>query len=155
MSLASVATFLAEKAPEISVIRLQSSTATVALAAEGHGVEPAQIAKTLCIKAGEQAILIVTCGTARLDNRKFKAFFGTKAKMPDAAEVEALTSHPVGGVCPFGLPRPMPVYCDVSLKAFGEVIPAAGDPHSAVRISPARLANLVEAQWIGVCQIAA
>jgi prolyl-tRNA editing enzyme YbaK/EbsC (Cys-tRNA(Pro) deacylase) len=146
MSVASVTAFLAEKAPDISIVRLQTSTATVALAAEGHGVQPAQIAKTLCIRAGEQAMLIVTCGTARLDNRKLKALFGTKAKMPGAAEVEALTSHPVGGVCPFGLPLPMPVYCDISLKAFGEVIPAAGDPHSAVRISPARLAELAAAQ---------
>ena len=108
MSVSSATAFLAESAPDISIIRLQSSTATVALAAEGHGVEPAQIAKTLCIKAGEQSMLIVTCGTARLHNKKFKALFGTKAKMPDAAEVEVLTSHPVGGVCPFGLPRPMP-----------------------------------------------
>ena len=72
--------------------------------------------------------------------------------MPEADEVVALTGHPVGGVCPFGLANPLPVYCDLSLQAFDEVIPAAGSTHSALRISPTRLAALVEAEWVDVAQ---
>ena len=72
--------------------------------------------------------------------------------MPDAEEVVALTGHPVGGVCPFGLATPLPIYCDISLKAFDEVIPAAGSTHSALRISPGRLVELVGAQWADLCQ---
>ena len=152
MTLASVRAFLAANAPDIEIIELPDSTATVELAARGHGVLPAQIAKTLCLRVGERALLVVTSGTARLDNKKAKAVFGGKPKMPEAAEVEALTSHPVGGVCPFGLPTPLPVYCDISLKAFDEVIPAAGSTHTALRIDPDRLAALVGAQWVDVSQ---
>ena len=122
------------------------------MAAEGHGVEPGQIAKTLSMRVGDRIILVVTRGDARLDNRKIKAAFGGKAKMLAPDEVEALTGHPVGGVCPFGLATPLPVYCDVSLKAFDEVIPAAGGPHSALRIDPARIVELTAASWVDVCQ---
>ena len=108
MSLASVRAFFAEKAPDIAVIELEASTATVAEAAEGHGVAPAQIAKTLSIRVGDHVALVVTRGDARLDNRKAKAVFGGKVRMLDLGEVEAVTGHPVGGVCPFGLPRPCP-----------------------------------------------
>jgi prolyl-tRNA editing enzyme YbaK/EbsC (Cys-tRNA(Pro) deacylase) len=152
MTLQSVRAFFAEKAPDVDILELAESTATVALAAAGHGVEPGQIAKTLCLRIGDKAFLVVTRGDARLDNKKVKEAFGGKAKMPEAAEVEALTGHPVGGVCPFGLATPLPVYCDISLKAFGEVIPAAGSTHSALRISPARLAALTEATWVDVMQ---
>lgn len=153
MSLESVRAFFAERAPDIAVIELQTSTATVAEAAAGHGVSPAQIAKTLSIRIGEQVALIVTRGDARLDNKKAKAFFGGKVRMLDLAEVEALTGHPVGGVCPFGLQAPLPVYCDISLEAFDEVVPAAGSTHSSVRIAPARMAALTEATWADVCQV--
>src|SRR4051812_15821846 len=102
MSLDSVRAFLAEKAPDISVIELTSSTATVALAAQGHGVTPAQIAKTLSLRVRDQDFLVVTSGDARLDNRKLKAAFGGKARMLSAEEVMAVTGHPIGGVCPFG-----------------------------------------------------
>lgn len=152
MSLQSVRAFFAEKAPDLHVIELDTSTATVALAAEAHGVEPGQIAKTLAFRMGERNLLIVARGDARIDNRKIKETFGSKAKMLDADSVLALTSHPVGGVCPFGLATPLPVYCDVSLRAFEEVVPAAGSIHSAVRISPTRMAELVEAEWVDVCQ---
>jgi prolyl-tRNA editing enzyme YbaK/EbsC (Cys-tRNA(Pro) deacylase) len=152
MSLQSVKDFFARKAPEIEVIELPESTATVELAAKGHGVAPAQIAKTLCLKVGDRALLVVASGTARLDNKKAKATFGGKVKMPDADEVVALTGHPVGGVCPFGLANPLPVYCDISLKSFDEVIPAAGSTHSALRISPARIAELTDAEWVDVSQ---
>jgi prolyl-tRNA editing enzyme YbaK/EbsC (Cys-tRNA(Pro) deacylase) len=152
MSLDSVRAFLAEKAPDIAVIELSTSTATVALAAQGHGVTPAQIAKTLSLRVREQDLLVVTSGDARLDNKKFKAAFGGKARMLGAEEVLAVTGHPIGGVCPFGLATPLPVYCDVSLKAFDEVVPAAGSAHSALRINPLRMAELAGAQWVDVCQ---
>ena len=153
MSLQSVRAFLAERAPDIEIVEATTSTATVALAAAAHGVEPARIAKTLSLRLGEEVILIVMSGTARLDNRKFKDRFGAKAKMLDADEVVAATSHPVGGVCPFGLPRPLRVYADLSLRAFDETVPAAGDTHAAIRISPDRLVELTAAEWVDVAQV--
>ena len=152
MSLQSVRGFLAVRAPDIEIIELQNSTATVALAAEGHGVEPGQIAKTLSLRVGDRCFLVVARGDARLDNKKVKAVFGGKASMLNPDEVLAITGHPVGGVCPFGLATPLDVYCDVSLKVFDEVVPAAGSTHSAVRISPQRMAEIVAAQWVDVCQ---
>ena len=152
MSLESVRAFLAQKAPDIAIIEMDTSTATVAQAAEAHGVEPSRIAKTLSLRVGERSFLVVTSGTARLDNRKVKAAFGGKVSMLDAEQVRSLTGHPVGGVCPFGLATPLPVYCDVSLKAFDEVVPAAGSIHTAVRIDPRRMAELVGADWVDVCQ---
>ncbi|MBE7249282.1 MAG: YbaK/EbsC family protein [Actinomycetospora chiangmaiensis] len=154
MSLASVRAFFAEKAPDVAVLELETRTATVAEAAAAHGVAPAQIAKTLSLRVGDQVVLVVTRGDARLDNKKAKAVLGGKVRMLDLAEVEAVTGHPVGGVCPFGLSAPLPVYCDVSLKAFDEVVPAAGSTHSAVRIAPERMAALTAATWVDVCQAA-
>ena len=151
MSLDSVKAFLAARAPDLAVIETVESSATVLLAAAAHGVEPGQIAKTLSLRIGERVLLLVTRGDARLDNRKTKAALGGKPRMLDPAEVESLTGHPVGGVCPFGLATPLPVYCDVSLRAFDEVVPAAGSTNSALRITPKRLADLVGAQWIDVC----
>ncbi|MBX3583959.1 MAG: YbaK/EbsC family protein [Rhizobiaceae bacterium] len=152
MSLESVRAFLSEKAPDITVIVTGESSATVELAAAAHGVKPEQIAKTICLRAGDRVMLVVAKGTARLDNRKFKDTFFAKPRMLGPDEVVELTSHPVGGVCPFGLPQPLPVYCDVSLKAFDIVVPAAGATNSAVRIAPQRMAELADAQWIDVCQ---
>jgi prolyl-tRNA editing enzyme YbaK/EbsC (Cys-tRNA(Pro) deacylase) len=152
MSLDSVRAFFAAHAPDIAVMVTSESSATVQLAAAAHGVEPARIAKTLSLRVGERVVLVVARGDARLDNRKAKTVFGAKPRMLDLTEVEALTGHPVGGVCPFGLATPLPVYCDVSLKAFDEVVPAAGSTHSAVRISPERLAALTNAEWVDVCQ---
>jgi len=152
MSLETVKSFLAANAPDLAVIELPESTATVALAAAAHNVEPGQIAKSLSLRVNEQIILIVTRGDARLDNKKFKAHFGVKAKMLDTADVQAHTSHPVGGVCPFGLPETVAVYCDVSLQAFDEVLPAGGAINAAVRVPPLRMAELVNAQWIDVAQ---
>lgn len=151
MSLQSVRQFFAEHAPDIEIIELNQSTATVALAAAAHRVEPGQIAKTLSLKVQDRVILIVAKGDARLDNKKLKDAFGAKARMLSSDEVVTLTGHPVGGVCPFGLENPLPVYCDVSLKQYAEVLPAAGAIHSAVRISPERMAQLTEADWVDVC----
>ena len=152
MSIESVRAFFAEKAPEIAVIESSMSSATVALAAEAYGVEPARIAKTLCLRIGERVVLIVASGTSRMDNKKVKALFGGKPKMLGVDEVADITGHEVGGVCPFGLKTPLPVYCDASLKAFDEVVPAAGSTHSAVRIAPSRMAELVGAEWVDVCE---
>jgi prolyl-tRNA editing enzyme YbaK/EbsC (Cys-tRNA(Pro) deacylase) len=152
MSLHSVRAFLAERAPDIEILQANTSTATVALAAEAHGVRPAEIAKTLSLRLNGDVILLVMSGEARLDNRKYKDRFAAKAKMLDAAEVVEATSHPVGGVCPFGLPRPLRVYADVSLRAFEIVVPAAGDTHSAMRIAPERLVQLADAEWVDVAQ---
>jgi len=152
MSLETVRAFLAAHAPDVEVLVTEASSATVALAAAAHGVEPAQIAKTICLRVGEQTMLIVAGGMSTLDNRKFKDRFGGKPRMLDANEVVATTSHPVGGVCPFGLPAPLPVYCDVSLRIFDEVVPAAGATNAAVRLSPQRMAEIVGAEWVDVCQ---
>ncbi|CAN5311170.1 YbaK/EbsC family protein [soil metagenome] len=155
MSLESVRAFFAAHAPDIDVIVSEKSSATVALAAEAFGVTPAQIAKTLSLRVGDRVVLVVTKGTARLDNRKARTALGSKPRMLGADEVVGLTGHPVGGVCPFGLTTPLQVYCDVSLKEFDEVLPAAGSPNSAVRIAPLRMAELVGAEWVDVCQEAA
>ena len=152
MSLESVRTFFAQNAPDIDVIVTEASSATVQLAAEAHGVEPDQIAKTICLRIGEEVVLVVTAGTRRLDNRKFKDRFGVKPRMLGAEEVVKITSHPVGGVCPFGLPTPLKIFCDVSLKAFDAVVPAAGATNSAVRIAPERMAQLTHAEWADLCQ---
>src|SRR3981189_353096 len=152
MSLESVRAFFAENAPDIAVIQSPLSSATVALAAEAYGVEPGRIAKTLSLRIGERVVLIVASGTSRMDNRKLKARFGGKPKMPGIAEVAEITGHEVGGVCPFGLKAPLPVYCDLSLKAFDEVVPAAGSTHSAVRIAPSGMAGMGDAEVMDVCR---
>jgi prolyl-tRNA editing enzyme YbaK/EbsC (Cys-tRNA(Pro) deacylase) len=152
MSLESVRAFFAEKAPDIAVIESPISSATVALAAKAYGVEPARIAKTLSLRIGERVVLIVASGMSRMDNKKVKARFGGKPKMLGGNEVADITGHDVGGVCPFGLKTPLPIYCDISLKAFDEVVPAAGSTHSAVRITPSRMAELVKAEWVDVCE---
>jgi prolyl-tRNA editing enzyme YbaK/EbsC (Cys-tRNA(Pro) deacylase) len=152
MSLESVRAFFAERAPDIAVVESPLSSATVALAAQAYGVEPARIGKTLSLRIGERVVLIVTSGTSRMDNKKVKALFGGKPKMLGLDEVAEITGHEVGGVCPFGLKTPLPVYCDVSLQVFDEVVPAAGSINSAVRIAPSRMAELVGAEWVDVCQ---
>src|SRR5260221_9055247 len=131
MSIESVRAFFAEKAPDISVIESTISSATVILAAEAYGVEPARIAKTLSLRIGDRVVLIVAAGTSRMDNKKVKAAFGGKPKMLGLDEVAGTTGHEVGRVGPFGLRTPLPVYCDVSLKAFAVVVPSAGPTHSA------------------------
>jgi prolyl-tRNA editing enzyme YbaK/EbsC (Cys-tRNA(Pro) deacylase) len=151
MSLESVRAFLAEKAPDVPIVELEMSSATMTLSA-AWAIEPAQIAKTLSVRAGDRNVLLITCGNARVDNRKAKAALGGKVRMLPPDEAAAITGHPVGGVCPFGLATPLPIYCDVALKAFHEVVPAAGSTHAAIRIDPIRLADLVGAQWVDVCE---
>lgn len=147
-----VKAFFAVKAPHIKIIELPTSTATVALAAEAHGVEPGQIAKTLSFEVNQETILIVTSGDARIDNRKFKDAFSTKPRMLDATVVETKTGHPIGGVCPFAVPDNLKIFCDISLQSYDIVVPAAGSINSAVKISPAEMADITNAQWIDVCK---
>lgn len=151
MSLASVQADLAARAPDLSVIVTDASTATVQLAAEVHGVEPGQIAKTLCIRVKDEEFLLVTRGDARLDNQKSKSAFGGRPRMLGAEDVLRLTSHQVGGVCPFGLPAPLPIYLDVSLKIYDLVIPAGGSTHASVRLTVDRLAELCGSKWADAC----
>jgi prolyl-tRNA editing enzyme YbaK/EbsC (Cys-tRNA(Pro) deacylase) len=151
MSLDSVRAFFAAWQLDVPIIELDVSTATVALAAEAHGVEHGRIAKTLAFRLADgRAVLLVASGDARVNHRKFKDALG-KGKMLSAEEVVALTGHPVGGVCPFGLAQPLPIYLDVSLRQYDEVLPAAGAVHSAVRLAPALIAELTAGEWVDVC----
>ncbi len=153
MSLESVRTDLAARAPDLAVEVTDNSTATVQLAAEVHGVEPGQIAKTLCIRIRDEEVLLVTRGDARLDNQKSKSAFGGRPRMLGAEDVLRLTSHQVGGVCPFGLPAPLPIFLDTSLKIYDLVIPAGGDTHASVKLSVDRLAELCGNKWVDACQL--
>lgn len=151
MSIESVRNFFAAKGVDIPIIELDTSTATVELAAAAHGVDPGRIAKTLAFRLTDRIVLILARGDARIDNRKFKEALG-KGRMLPAEEVEMLTGHPVGGVCPFGLATDLPIFMDESLKDFDEILPAAGSINSAVRLAPQDLRELVEGTWIDVCK---
>lgn len=153
MSLQSVRDFFQARGLDLPIVELGVSTATVALAAEAHGVEPGRIAKTLAFRlSGGQVILLVARGDARIDNQKFKATFG-KGKMLPPDEVAEMTGHPVGGVCPFGLAQPLEVCLDKRLEDFDEVLPAAGSVNSAVRLTPALMATLTGGRWVDVCSL--
>ncbi|MCI7703277.1 MAG: YbaK/EbsC family protein, partial [Clostridiales bacterium] len=132
MSIERARAHLAKYGLEDRIRELTVSSATVALAAEALGCEPARIAKTLSFENGEGAILVIAAGDARIDNAKFKHRFGMKAHMLSAERVEPLIGHGVGGVCPFGIHEGIPVYLDESLKRFDIVYPAAGTAASAV-----------------------
>ena len=153
MSLASVRSWLAQNAPDLELIEVEESTATVETAAKALGVEPARIAKTLAVRAGNEVFLLVTRGDARLDNGKSKAEFGARPRMLGAEETLSLTSHPIGGVCPFGLASPLPVYLDISLRPFDWVYPAAGSLNTSVRVTPERLFELVASRWVDLCRL--
>ena len=154
MSLESVKAWLAAKAPDLLLIEVEGSTATVDTAAEALGVEPGRIAKTLTVRAGELLFLLCTRGNARLDNRKCKEALGARPRMLGPEETLEITGHPVGGVCPFGLKQPLPVYLDVSLKAFDVVYPAGGSRNTSVEIPTERLFDLVAERWVDLCTLA-
>lgn len=153
MSLESVRAWLAEHAPDLRLIEVAESTATVAAAAAALGVEPGRIAKTLAVRVGDMIFLLVARGDARLDNAKTKATFGGRPRMLGPEETLALTGHPVGGVCPFGLATPLPVYLDVSLRHFDLVYPAAGSLNTSVEVTPERLFALVGKDWVDMCKL--
>ena len=153
MSAESVRAWIAEHAPDLTIIEAEGTTATVDTAAAELGVEPGQIAKTLAIRAGEHLFLLVARGNARLDNRKCKDEFGARPRMLGPEEAFEVTGHPVGGVCPFGLKAPLPVYFDISLKAFDLVYPAGGSRNTSVEVSPLRLFDLVGDRWVDLCTL--
>lgn len=133
-------------------IQNATSSATVELAAQALGCEAGRIAKTLGFVTKQGPIVIVAGGTAKIDNAKYKAVFNEKARFMKLDEVETLTGHPVGGVCPFALNPQVKVYLDASLKAFDPVYPAAGAPDNAVKLSLQELQTLTGGQWIDVCK---
>ena len=156
MSLESVREHLKQYHADDRIIVLGQSSATVDEAAEALGVSPARIAKTLSFKTKEGAILIVAAGDTKIDNKKYKAEFGLKAKMLTADEVQAYTGHEVGGVCPFGLAENLPIYLDESMKRFDTLFPACGSRNSAIELSCGEIEAFSGAvRWVDVCQLAA
>jgi prolyl-tRNA editing enzyme YbaK/EbsC (Cys-tRNA(Pro) deacylase) len=135
------------------IIEMEESTATVAEAAAALGVIPARIAKSISLKHGDGAIIVVTAGDMKLDNRKYKEYFGIKAKMLSPEEALALTGHAVGGVCPFGLPPGLAVYLDVSMKRFDTVFPACGSGNSAIELTLEDLCTYSQSKaWVDLCK---
>ena len=153
MSLESVRAWLRDHAPDLPLIETEESTATVLTAAAALGVEPGRIAKTLAVRVNDRVFLLVARGDARLDNQKTKAGFGGRPRMLGPEETFELTGHPVGGVCPFGLATPLPIHCDVSLRVYDTVFPAAGSLNSSVEVAPERLATLIGADWVDLCRL--
>ena len=136
------------------IIELDTSSATVELAAQALGTGPERIAKTLSFMGRDHALLVVCAGDCKIDNHKFKETFHVKARMLKADEVEKYTNHAVGGVCPFAVPEETPVYLDVSLKRFPWIYPACGSAKSAIKLSNEELQALVPgARWVDVCKI--
>ena len=153
MSAESARAWLAQNAPDLRYIEAHDTTATVETAARTLGVLPGQIAKTLAVRAGEQLFLLVARGDARLDNRKCKDALGARPRMLGADETFEVTGHPVGGVCPFGLARPLAIYVDLSLKAFETVYPAGGSLNTSVEVATDRLFELVGERWVDLCRL--
>lgn len=153
MAIEAVREYLKQFGMDQKIQEFDVSSATVELAAQAVGCEPARIAKTLSFKVEERAILIVAAGDAKIDNAKYKARFHTKAKMLAPDEVETLTGHAIGGVCPFAVRDGVTVYLDESLKRFETVFPACGSGNSAIELTPDRLFEIAQAQaWINVCK---
>lgn len=153
MSIETVRLFLREKGFEDRIREFGVSSATVNLAAQAVGCEPARIAKTLSFLVDEGCVLIVTAGDAKIDNSKFKAMFHTKAKMLSPEQVYSFTGHAVGGVCPFANPDGVRTYLDVSLQRFETVFPAAGSSNSAIQLTCDELAEYSHSLgWIDVCK---
>ncbi len=135
------------------ILEFDVSSATVELASKALNIEPARIAKTLSFKQGEECVLIVCAGDVRVDNKKYKEYFHTKARMLSADEALALTGHAVGGVCPFGIDsKSVKVYTDESLKRFTTVFPACGSSNSAIELTCEELFKYSNSLgWINVC----
>ena len=154
MSIERAREYLKQYNMEDRILEFDVSSATVELAAQALHCEPKRIAKTLSFKVGEDAILIVAAGDAKVDNAKYKAQFGTKAKMLSPDEVETLVGHAVGGVCPFGINDGVKVYLDESLKRFETVFPACGSSNSAIEMTMGDLEKYSGyEQWVDVCKL--
>ena len=153
MSVEKVKEYLKQFGADRRVMEFAESSATVELAAHALHCEECRIAKTLAFQLGERVILIAAAGDARIDNAKYKARFGGKAKMIGGADTEAWTGHAPGGVCPFAVKPGVSVYLDVSLKRFGTVFPACGSANSAIEVTPGELEKFSgRAEWIDVCK---
>jgi len=153
MSIARVREYFGQFGMEERILEFPVSSATVELAAQALGCEPCRIAKSLSFLAGEGAILVVTAGDAKIDNAKYKAQFGTKAKMLTPDQVEELIGHAVGGVCPFGVKEGVAVYLDRSLKRFETVFPACGSANSAIELTIPELERYAgHTAWVDVCK---
>ena len=151
MSIKSVKEQFDKIAPDLKIIEFDEPTATVEQAAKAHNVEPGQIVKTIAL-ALDKPILLMTAGDVKIDNKKYKYFFKKKAKMLSADDTLSITSHPIGGVCPFGLPNKIDIYFDKSLNFYDVVIPAAGSINSSVKVKTKRLIKLTNAIEIDVCK---
>ncbi|MFP3728800.1 YbaK/EbsC family protein [Priestia filamentosa] len=153
MSIEKVKSYFANYGMENKIIQLKESSATVELAAQALGCEPERIAKTLSFRVGEEVVLIVAAGDAKIDNRKYREEFKTKAKMLSANEVEPLTGHRIGGVCPFAVNEGVSVYLDQSLQRFQTVFPACGSGNSAIELTIEQLEEYSKyIKWIDVCK---
>lgn len=153
MSLESVRHYLKQFGKDTDIIETPASSATVKLAAKALGVEPARIAKTLSFKSKDGVVLIVTAGDRKIDNHKYKEYFGCKAHMLSPDEVLQYTGHAVGGVCPFAVPEEVKVFCDISLKRFQSIFPACGSSSSAIKLTCEELNKLSNnCGWIDVCK---
>ncbi|NLN49284.1 MAG: YbaK/EbsC family protein [Clostridiales bacterium] len=152
MSIESVKKQFKEKGLPLKVIEMKTSTATVELAAAALGVEPARIAKTMAFRLKERDILLLTKGDVKVDNQKFKGYFKEKARFIKPDDLNEATGHPVGGVCPFGLVKPLDIYLDESLKVFDYVFPAGGGANTAVKIDVDYLAEVTEGIWVDLCK---
>ena len=153
MSIEAVKTYLATFGAAERILEFPTSSATVELAAEALGCEPCRIAKTLSFALGSGPILIVAAGDARIDNPKFRAAFGEKARMLPADTVEEAVGHAVGGVCPFAVKEGVPVYLDESLRRFETVFPACGSGNSAIELTLSELERFSNSRgWVDVCK---
>jgi len=153
MAIEKVREHLAQWNVQHKIQELNESSATVELAAQALGCEPERIAKSLSFLVNDGAILIVAAGDAKVDNAKFKAAFGTKAKMLGKDEVLEKIGHDVGGVCPFGVNEGVTIYLDESLKRFTTVFPACGSSNSAIELTISELETYTPYQeWINVCK---
>lgn len=154
MSVEKVKEYLKDYGMADRVLVFDVSSATVDLAAQALGCEPGRIAKTMSFRIEDKVALIVAAGDEKIDNRKFKDRFHTKAKMLARDEVGALTGNEAGGVCPFGVPEGVEIYLDESLRRFDPVYPAAGSDNSAVRITPDELEQVCHpVGWVDVCKL--
>lgn len=153
LSIEKVKNYFNQFGMENRVIEFNVSSATVELAADALKCEPCRIAKTLSFMVGDKPILVVTAGDAKVDNQKYKAQFGTKAKMLKPEETVALIGHAVGGVCPFAVNEGVSVYLDISLKRFDTVFPACGSGNSAIEMTIAELEKYSSyLSWVDVCK---
>ena len=149
MSIKSVKEQFDKIAPDLKILEFNEPTATVEQAAKAHNVEPGQIVKTIALVL-DKPILLMTAGDVKIDNKKFKDLFKKKAKMLSADDTLTYTSHPIGGVCPFGLPVKTDIFGDKSLNAYDLVIPAAGSRNSSVKIQRKRLFEITNAILVDV-----